>query len=326
MIVSALVCLLSLQANPSAGPRPAVFNVHALGVFGGDDDSNLSAYVVGTPERPDQVLIDAGAFTRGLYAWKLGGADKGSATERAGVLRQFFQSLSGVLITHAHLDHMSGLMLDSPVLFSAGRKQSLPIFALPQTVAALREHVFESPLWVDLTHTPKAAPVVSLIELPPGQTTRVGDFTVESVLLDHAIPSAAFLLSFSDAFYLHLGDTGPTEQVWKRARPLLAAHTLRAVAIEVSFPSKDEALARSSGHLTPTMLVEQLAKLTGTPTAAGADPKAFAKAVGAALRDCRVIAIHIKASQYDAVVEELRGLEAAGLPILIPQQGQGYTF
>src|SRR3954468_17726105 len=99
-----LLCLVSTQA------APAVFDVHALGVLGGDDDSNLSAYAVGTPEHPAQLLVDAGAFTRGLEK------RKGPAA-----LKPFFQSLTAVLITHSHLDHLSGFMLTSPVLFSAGR-------------------------------------------------------------------------------------------------------------------------------------------------------------------------------------------------------------
>jgi cAMP phosphodiesterase len=324
MLAPLLWCLASL---PVAAPaRAGVFDVRALGVLGGDDDSNLSAYAVGTPDRPAQLLLDGGAFTGGLYAWKLGGADKGTPAERAQVLKGLFQSLSAALITHSHLDHVSGLLLASPVLFSAGRKQPLPIVALPQTVEALRQHALKSPLWVDLTAVAKEAPVATLTELPVGKPMRLGDFSVETVLLDHPVPSAAFLLGRGEAFYLHLGDTGPTEQVWKRARPLLTGNLLRAVAVEVSFPTKDEALARQSGHLTPSLLVEELARLTGTNMSRGADVKAVAREVGAALRDCRVVATHIKAAQYDRVVEELQALAAAGLPLVIPQRGAGYTF
>lgn len=300
-MIAPLVLLVACAAPPA-------FDVHALGVFGGDDDSNLSAYAVGTPQRPAQLLVDAGAFTRGLEKWK--GAD---------ALKPFLQSLSAVLFTHAHLDHVSGFFLVSPVLFSAGRTQPLPLIGLPQTTSALREHVFQSPLWVDFTKVPtKDSPVVTFKDLPPGKPMSVGDFSVETVPLEHPAPSAAFLIGKRDAFYLHLGDTGPTDAVWKRARPLLAAGTLRAIAVEVSFPDKDDALAKSSGHLTPALLLSELAKLTGT--------EATPKALGAALRDCRVMAVHIKASQYDKVVAELKPLEAAGLPLVIPQQGAGYTF
>jgi cAMP phosphodiesterase len=302
MLAPLLLCWISTQAVPPT------FDVHALGVLGGDDDSNLSAYAIGTPQRPAQLLVDAGAFTRGLEKWK-----------GANALAPFVQSLTAVLVTHSHLDHVSGFVLTSPVLFSAGRTQPLPIIGLPQTTAALREHVFQSPLWVDFTRVPsKEAPAVTLNELPPGKPMTLGDFTVETVPLEHPVPSAAFLIGRGDAFYLHLGDTGPTDAVWKRARPLLANGSLRAIAVEVSFPTKDEALAKSSGHLTPALLLSELAKLTGT--------EATPKALGAALRGCRVVAIHIKASQYEKVVAELEPLSAAGLPLVIPQQGAGYSF
>ncbi|MBK7865136.1 MAG: 3',5'-cyclic-nucleotide phosphodiesterase [Archangiaceae bacterium] len=320
------VFLLGLAAAPApTALRAPVFEVHALGVLGGEDDSNLSAYVVGTAEQPAQLLIDGGAFTAGLYAWKLAG-DPGTPSQRAAVLSEFFRSLTGVLITHSHLDHVGGLLVAAPALFGAGRKKPLPLWALPQTVATLRDHALRSPLWVDLTATPKDAPVIALNELPAGKPVTLGELTVESVALVHPVPSAAYLVSKGAAHYLHLGDTGPSEAVWKRARELLEANTLRGIAVEVSFPSKDEALAKQTGHLTPALLLEELGRLTGTRLARGTDPKLNAKALGAALGDCKVMAIHIKAAQYEKVVEELRQFEAVGLPVIIPRQGSKYTF
>lgn len=311
MSLSMLVAIVLTQQTP-------VFTVHALGVLGGDDDSNLSAYAVGTNERPDALLVEAGAFTRGLTKWKLGAAaDQATASQKVAVLKAFFANLSGVLVSHAHLDHLSGLMLTSPVLMGAGRSQSLPLVVLPRTAETLRQHLFGSQLWVDLTRVPAGKPALTLLEVPVATPQTLGDFTIETIALSHAIPSAAFLIGTQGASYLHLGDTGPTDAVWKRVQPLLKKRVLRGIAIEVSFASSDETLAIQTGHLTPKLLVKELTKLTGATDVAG-----IAKALG----PCRVMAIHLKATSSDAVITELRALAAEGLPMIVPDQGGEYRF
>jgi cAMP phosphodiesterase len=62
---------------------------------------------------------------------------------------------------------------------------------------------------------------------------------------------------------------------------------LKAVFVDISFPSTEEGLAERSGHLTPRSLVEELPKIAGEPT---------------------IYAVHIKPFFRSAVIDELQGL------------------
>jgi cAMP phosphodiesterase len=302
-----------LLALPARAAQPA-FELTPLGVLGGDDDTNLSSYALGIPGKPASLLIDAGAFTEGVALWKHAGT---SPSARAKALTELFGQLDAVLITHAHLDHVSGLLLTSPMILGAHRKTPLPIAGLPQTLEGLHAHALSAPLWVDFTKIPSNEPALALLPIEPGAAKEFGAFRIETVPLVHPVPSAAFIVTRGDASYLHLGDTGPTEEVWKRGKVLLDAGHLRAISVEVSFPDGQEALAVQTGHLTPSLLVKELGKLAGSDSVEG---------IAKALRGTTIIAIHIKGSGYETVVRELSALQKTGLAIVIPARATPIRF
>ena len=116
--------------------------------------------------------------------------------------------------------------------------------------------------------------------------------------------SAAFTAGLTvlakETAILIVSDTGPTELIWKRAN---AAHNLKAVFLEASFPNKMAWLADVSKHLTPAL---------------------FAAEVGKLKKQVAVIAVHIKARNRDEVVKELGELEIPGMEI--GRFGKAYTF
>jgi 3',5'-cyclic-nucleotide phosphodiesterase len=78
------------------------------------------------------------------------------------------------------------------------------------------------------------------------------------VRVDHTIDTAGFLIDDGRSTLVYSGDTGPTERLWELAS---ACENLEAVLLEVSFPDAHAELARISGHLTPSMVRDELAKL-----------------------------------------------------------------
>ena len=60
------------------------------------------------------------------------------------------------------------------------------------------------------------------------------------------------------AAILYSGDTSTTEALWQMGK---SADNLQAVFVETSFPDRLEALALETGHLTPSLLANELEKL-----------------------------------------------------------------
>ncbi len=70
-----------------------------------------------------------------------------------------------VFLTHSHLDHVAGLplMVDTMACDRIGRP--VHVHALPQTIAALRAHVFNGVIWPDFSCLP--SPDMPLVRFHP---------------------------------------------------------------------------------------------------------------------------------------------------------------
>jgi len=331
--MTSLLLGIVLAASPA---RPPAFELHALGVLGGDTDGNLSCFLLGAPGEPPVLMIDGGSVAPGLRRWleKRGVlASNASPTVQAKAMREALRPVRALLLTHAHLDHWGGFVDMTTLDFelAAEGKPSMQVVGLPQALEALRDEVFHGPLWADFTKLPAKNPALVLQPLAPGQRLELAPFQVEDVLLHHAVPSAAFLVRRGAQAYLHLGDTGATQAVWELARPLLRAHQLHAISLEMSYGPGDEKLAALTGHLARNSFLLELAKLAEVPPPAGvamsqSEALALATRLAPFFRDCPVIVIHVKALSYDAVKREVAALKAAGLNVILPEQGGSYRL
>jgi 3',5'-cyclic-nucleotide phosphodiesterase len=317
----AIFPILSNIALAHSRPPAPAFELVALGVLGGGDEANLTSYLLGRPGETPAVMIDGGSPVPGIIRWKEHNHELSpSATwsERNAAVASVMRPVHTLLLTHAHLDHTVGFALHTPLEADYPRAFPIDVVGLPETIDALRTHLYAPPLWSDFSHKPADHPVLRFVPIAAGGEYEAGTMHVRVLPLIHAIPSAAFLVTSGADAYLHLGDTGPSSAVWEAARPYLTAGHLRAIAVEQSFPSTRDADATVTGHLTPHLLIAELAKLAGCePTVA---------AVVSHLRGVHIVAIHIKAADYDKVVAELHELRRAGLEIIIPEQGEAYRF
>jgi len=72
------------------------------------------------------------------------------------------------------------------------------------------------------------------------------------------VESSGFVVRRGAAAFAISGDTGPTTAFWREVN---RQPGLRALLVELSFPSRMQRLADRSGHLTPRTLVGELAKV-----------------------------------------------------------------
>ena len=190
--------------------------------------------------------------------------------------------------------------------FSWKTRRNLPrtrvtIHGSEAVLDGLRRHVFNGCLWPDLIHASlNGQPFFHLAALEPGRTVEIAGVRITPVPVSHVVPAMGFLLEEGDAAVVLPVDTGPTEDLWRRANLL---PKVDAVFLEATFPNSMDDLARIAKHLTPKLFAEEVRKLR---------------------HPAKIIAIHIKASFYDQIVEELQASHLPNLQIGMP--GVEYCF
>ena len=174
--------------------------------------------------------------------------------------------IDDILVSHSHLDHVLsiGLLADSVMRARAalGRKP-INVYALPETLAALRNHIFNGVIWPDFTRLPSAeAPVLVFKPFAVGQVLHFAHCRVEVVEAVHTVPAVGFAVEANPAagWWVFTGDTGPNPALWKRLADRKVAH----LVIETAFSDDERQLARISRHLCPAALDHELAQLRGS--------------------------------------------------------------
>lgn len=81
-------------------------------------------------------------------------------SSRANSVHMFKNIIGRVLLTHAHLDHISGLAINTPILDS--RDNPKPVAGLPYVVDALKAHLFNGLIWPNLTNEDNGIGLIKL--------------------------------------------------------------------------------------------------------------------------------------------------------------------
>lgn len=211
--------------------------LRVLGCSGGQlPGHKLSSFLI-----DDTLLIDAGGVT-GALSWRAQ------------------QNIENILITHIHLDHVMGLGTLPDNLYGKCTS-SINVWGTRPIVKGLQRYFFNDSIWPDFTKIKgagQAAPVLRLRSLSLKGATRVGAYLVTPVRVHHLVPSVAYFIQNQTQTLLHVGDTGPTSEVWSLAKK---KNNLGGVILETSFPNRLREVAKASLHLTPATLGQELDKL-----------------------------------------------------------------
>ena len=196
-----------------------------------------------------------------------------------------------ILISHSHLDHVLsiGLLADSVMRArrTAGRGP-IQVHALPETLAALRAHIFNGVIWPDFTRLPSAEhPVLEFVPFAIGDVLKLGRKRIEVLSASHTVPACGFAVDGgASGYWVYTGDTGPNPALWMRLRNMKIAH----LVIETAFSDEERQLAYISRHLCPAALGHELAQLPGS---------------------VEVHITHIKPGEMDAVMSEIGRLSSS---------------
>jgi cAMP phosphodiesterase len=293
----------------SAQNKNISFSIVPLGVKGGIDESNLSAYMLAPSGSNNYVCLDAGTLHAGIQKAIDNKVFNISAEQ---VLKRY---IKGYLISHSHLDHLSGLIINSP------DDTIKNIYAFADCIETFKTHYFTWKSWANFADEGEMPQLKKYHykTLKPGAETAIGntEMTVQAFPLSHSnLTSTAFVVKSKDNYVLYLGDTGPDEieksqnlqSLWQAIAPLIRKKQLKAIMIEVSFPNEqpDKLLF---GHLTPRWLMKELHQL---------------KTVAGLLGGLNLVITHVKPPQ-SSIVKLKRQLAAEndlGLHLIYPQQGK----
>lgn len=323
--------VLAVEHGTSAEPpsTAAAFTVIPLGTAGGLDEGNLSSYLLAPAGANDLVALDAGTLMAGLRPARALGSLEGMGqppdsplTPEAFVLRE---RIKAYLVSHAHLDHVAGLAINSP---DDAVKDLLGSAA---TIDAIRDHLFNWRIWPNFGNEGVMPQLKKYryVRLAPGVPTPIAGtaMTVEALPLSHGgEASTAFLLRAGSRYAAYFGDTGPDAveksralaDAWTRLAPLVRSRSLSCLFLEVSYPD-GRPDGQLYGHLTPAWLMREM--------------HALARAVDIdrperALAGLTLFVTHVKpalARGEDPVARIARELEARndlGLRLVFPEQGR----
>jgi len=170
-----------------------------------------------------------------------------------------------ILISHSHLDHILsiGLLADSVMRERrATPRGPIQVHALPETLAALRTHIFNGVIWPDFTRLPSAEqPMLSLVPLAVGEVLELNGKRIEVLSAAHTVPAVGYAVDGGPAgWWVFTGDTGPNPALWERLAQMHVAH----LVIETAFSDEERQLARISRHLCPAALGHELQHLAGS--------------------------------------------------------------
>jgi ribonuclease BN (tRNA processing enzyme) len=200
--------------------------------------------------------------------------------------------ITDIFFTHAHLDHVCEL----PYLLDATfdmRRHPLRLHGQAHTLDVLMKHVFNNALWPDFSRLPTPdRGQFTLHEVKPGKPYKAGDLTFTPIEVNHTIPTVGYRVADKAASVIFSGDTGPTDKLWQVAND---DALLKAVIVDLSFPIKEQYVAKVSKHMTADDLAVELKKLKN---------------------DCDVYAFHYKVGQATTVGAQAQRVTHFGRPVM----------
>ncbi len=180
----------------------------------------------------DSLVLDAGGLTSSLSL---------SAQQR----------LKAILLTHQHYDHIRDVPALAMNFYLSGA--TINIYATLPVYDALTAHLLNGKLYRNFLERPEANPTIKFIVIEPHKAEQIEGYTIMAVPVNHSVPAVGYQITSPDGRVLfYTGDTGPgLADCWECVSPQL-------LITEVTASNKYEEFGRESGHLTPSLLKQEL--------------------------------------------------------------------
>jgi len=205
-------------------------------------------------------------------------------------------AIDHIFLTHSHLDHVTSVpfLVDTVIGL---RDKYVTLHATRETWQALKEHIFNWKIWPDFTVLPTAAaPFLRYSEIKVGETVVLGSRQLTPLPVSHSVPAVGFRLDSGAASLVFSGDMTSSDVFWQEVNKI---ENLKYVIVETSFSDTEMGLAKTSKHLCPSLLLEELRKLE---------------------RPAQIYITHLKPGEGDAIMHAIAQVAAAFSPVALHNQ------
>ncbi len=161
------------------------------------------------------------------------------------------QKLKAILLTHHHYDHIR----DIPALginfylYHA----TINIYSIQPVYDALTTHLLNGELYPNFLEKPKQNPAIKFTIINPHRIEQIEGYSILATEVNHSVPAVGYQVTSPEGkIVFYTGDTGPgLADCWKYVSPQL-------LITEAIGPNRYEEEAKESGHLTPSLLKQEL--------------------------------------------------------------------
>lgn len=196
-----------------------------------------------------------------------------------------------IFITHSHLDHIRSIPALADNLIIKNQLHTVSVNSIAEVIEAMHNHLLNDVIWPDFTKIPSEEnPVIRFNTICPYQEYTVNGYSIRAIPVNHTVPTVGYQVKSGGKTLVYTGDTGTTEEIWSYCSGA------DALIVEVSFPDYMRDLAELTKHLTASMLVKELEKISVLPK--------------------RIFITHPKPQYYDLILKEVENLPIAGVELL----------
>jgi ribonuclease BN (tRNA processing enzyme) len=206
-----------------------------------------------------------------------------------------------VFVTHSHLDHIASipLMVDSVGFM---RDKPLVVHATTETIAILKQHIFNWKIWPDFSEIPNAQrPCLRYETIELGKTVNLGGRKITPLPANHVVPAVGFQLDSGAASLVFSGDTTVCDGLWEAANRI---DNLQYLIVETAFSNAELELAIKSKHFCPSLLAKDIVKLK---------------------RDPEIFITHLKPGEVELTMQEISECVSGFIPRML-KNGQVFKF
>ncbi len=167
-----------------------------------------------------------------------------------------------IFLTHSHIDHVTGLPLLVDSMFGV-HEEPIVVYALEETIEAVKKHVFNWVIWPDFTKLPnEEKPTLRFEAINPGDKISIRHRTLEMIEVNHTVPGVGYCLSTRRATIAFSGDTTTNDNLWQ---VLNGYPQVDLMFVEAAFSNNDIEISRLSKHYCPSLLGEDIVKMKHRP-------------------------------------------------------------